>query len=190
MSGRSSRSTLIATTLAFTIAAVASSSNDSCAITWHQWQAAYPTDSSTGTSRRFASANASSDQGHQSTGLSACCSRYGLVALLSRFIHPILHQFRRESVRTVTCYDCHTLTDRICIVPVHAPAAVLSSATLAMKYIACCGTWSVVVYTWTPSRYQVTRSLVHISEYVWKPAERLAGVGTGPPMYFLPTVWS
>ncbi len=30
--------------------AVASSSNDSWAITWHQWHAAYPTDSSTGTS--------------------------------------------------------------------------------------------------------------------------------------------
>ena len=39
-------------------AAVASSSNDSCAITWHQWQAAYPTLSSTGTLRRRASSNA------------------------------------------------------------------------------------------------------------------------------------
>src|SRR6202012_2711806 len=86
MSGRSSRSTLTATTLSFTTLAVASSSNDSCAITWHQWQAAYPTQSSTGTSRRRASANASSDQGHQSTGLSACCSRYGLVAFFSRLV--------------------------------------------------------------------------------------------------------
>src|SRR5215470_19991958 len=106
----------MATTLALTIAAVSSSSKDSCAITWHQWQAAYPTDSSTGTSRRFASANASSDQGHQSTGLSACCSRYGLVALLSRFMNPILHQFHHESAPTVTLYyGCHTLTDWICI---------------------------------------------------------------------------
>src|SRR6185437_14156380 len=86
MSGRSSRSTLIATKLSFTRAAVASSSNDSCAITWHHWQAAYPTDSNTGTSRRRASANASSPHGHQSTGLSACCSRYGLVALFSRLL--------------------------------------------------------------------------------------------------------
>ena len=86
MSGRSSRSTLMATTLSLTTAAVAGSSNDSCAITWHQWQAAYPTDSSTGTSRRRASANASSVHGHQSTGLSACCSRYGLVALFSRLL--------------------------------------------------------------------------------------------------------
>ncbi len=38
-SGRSSRSTLMATTCSFMIAAVCSSSNDSCAITWHQWQA-------------------------------------------------------------------------------------------------------------------------------------------------------
>ena len=65
-------------------AAVASSSNDSCAMTWHQWQAAYPTDSSTGTSRRRASANASAPHAHQSTGLSACCSRYGLVASARR----------------------------------------------------------------------------------------------------------
>ena len=140
MSGRSSRSTLIATTLPFTRAAVASSSNDSCAITWHQWHAAYPTESRTGTSRRFASANASSDHGHQSTGLSACCSRYGLVAFLSRFILPILHQFHRTAEPGWTGYGCHTLTDWISIVPVHAPAAVLSSATLATKYMACCGT--------------------------------------------------
>jgi hypothetical protein len=33
---------------AFIAAAVASSSNDSCAITWHQWQAAYPTESRIG----------------------------------------------------------------------------------------------------------------------------------------------
>src|SRR5918997_4298722 len=42
-------------------------------------------DSSTGTSRFAASANASSDHGHQSTGLVACCSRYGLVEVASRF---------------------------------------------------------------------------------------------------------
>src|SRR5271154_1067231 len=91
MSGRSSRSTLIATTRLLTAAATAGSSNDSCAITWHQWHAAYPTDSSTGTSRRRASANASGDHGHQSTGLSACCRRYGLVALFSWFTNLILY---------------------------------------------------------------------------------------------------
>src|SRR5690242_14181567 len=66
-------------------AAVASSSNDSCAITWHQWQAAYPTLSSTGTPRSRASANASSPHSHQSTGLSACWRRYGEVAPARRF---------------------------------------------------------------------------------------------------------
>ena len=40
------------TNLSLSAAAVTSSSNDSCAITWHQWQAAYPTLSRTGTSRR------------------------------------------------------------------------------------------------------------------------------------------
>ena len=38
-SGRSSRSTLMATRFSFSSAAVCGSSNDSCAITWHQWQA-------------------------------------------------------------------------------------------------------------------------------------------------------
>lgn len=36
-------------------------------------------DSSTGTPRRSASAKASGDHSHQSTGLSLCCRRYGLV---------------------------------------------------------------------------------------------------------------
>ena len=36
-SGRSSRSTLTLTKSSFMSAAVAGSSNDSCAITWHQW---------------------------------------------------------------------------------------------------------------------------------------------------------
>src|SRR6478672_11420796 len=65
-------------------AAVASSSKDSWAITWHQWQAAYPTLSSTGTPRSRASANASGDHSRQSTGLSWCCRRYGDVASARR----------------------------------------------------------------------------------------------------------
>ena len=56
-------------------AAVAGSSNDSCAMTWHQWHAAYPTETSTGTPRAAASSNAASPHSTQSTGLSACCSR-------------------------------------------------------------------------------------------------------------------
>ena len=35
-----------------------------------------------------ASANASGDHGHQSTGFSACCSRYGEVASASRLVTP------------------------------------------------------------------------------------------------------
>ena len=71
-SGRSSRSTLMAIRCSFIRAAVCSSSNDSCAITWHQWHAEYPTESRTGTSRRAAASKAASDHGHQSTGLAAC----------------------------------------------------------------------------------------------------------------------
>ena len=57
-------------------------------MTWHQWQAAYPTDSRIGTSRRRASANASSPHSHQSTGLSLCCNRYGLVRLAHLVVFP------------------------------------------------------------------------------------------------------
>ena len=39
-SGRSSRSTFTFTNRSFITAAVAGSSNDSCAMTWHQWHAA------------------------------------------------------------------------------------------------------------------------------------------------------
>ena len=39
MSGRSSRSTLTHTNRSFMSAAMSTSSNDSCSITWHQWQA-------------------------------------------------------------------------------------------------------------------------------------------------------
>ena len=40
MSGRSSRSTLMLTNSSFISAAIDGSSKLSCAITWHQWQAA------------------------------------------------------------------------------------------------------------------------------------------------------
>ena len=56
-------------------AAVSGSSNDSWAMTWHQWQAEYPTDRRTGVSAARAAANASSPHGYQSTGLSACWRR-------------------------------------------------------------------------------------------------------------------
>ena len=39
-SGRSSRSTFTATKFSFSAAATSASSNDSWAMTWHQWQAA------------------------------------------------------------------------------------------------------------------------------------------------------
>ena len=70
-------------------------------MTWHQWQAAYPTESSTGTSRRRASANASAHHCHQSTGLSWCCSRYGLVAVARRLaMVPIVPAARAPTAVT------------------------------------------------------------------------------------------
>src|SRR4051795_3992140 len=98
-SGLSSRSTLMLTKCSLRYAAVASSSNDSCAITWHQWQAASPTLSRTGTLRRRASSNAAGSHSHQSTGLSACWRRYGEVAEPSRFIFPRVHEGRRSTDR-------------------------------------------------------------------------------------------
>src|SRR5918995_5401646 len=71
-SGCSSRSTLIATKSRFIASAVASSANDSRAMTWHQWHVEYPIETRTGTFRRSASANADSPHGYQATGLPAC----------------------------------------------------------------------------------------------------------------------
>ena len=58
-SGRSSRSTLTATKPSASCRPTSGSSKDSCAMTWHQWQAAYPTESRTGTPRRPASSASS-----------------------------------------------------------------------------------------------------------------------------------
>src|SRR5947207_15689890 len=88
MSGRSSRSTLMLTNNSFITAAVASSSKLSCAITWHQWQAAYPTDNRIGLPVRCASVSASGLQAHQATGLCLCCNKYGLVSRPRRFSGP------------------------------------------------------------------------------------------------------
>jgi hypothetical protein len=74
-SGRSSRSTFTATNPWRRTSATSPSSNDSWAMTWHQWQAEYPTETSTGTSRRAASASASGPHAHHSTGLSTCWAR-------------------------------------------------------------------------------------------------------------------
>ncbi len=65
--------------------AVTGSSNDSWAMTWHQWQAEYPMERKTGRCWRRATSNASSPQGNQSTGLSACCRKYGEVSSAKRF---------------------------------------------------------------------------------------------------------
>src|SRR5438067_2046879 len=70
----------------FMTAATFSFSNDSCAITWHQWHVEYPTERKIGLFSRRALANASSPQGYQLTGLCACCRRYGDFSLASRFV--------------------------------------------------------------------------------------------------------
>ena len=74
-SGRSSRSTLIATNPFDSAAATSSFSKDSCSMTWHQWHVEYPIDRKIGLSSARARANASSPQGYQSTGLSLCWRR-------------------------------------------------------------------------------------------------------------------
>src|SRR5579862_1926776 len=85
-SGRSSRSTLMETKCPLRISAMASFSNDSRSITWHQWHVEYPTDRKIGLSSCLALANASSPHGYQSTGLRACCNRYGLFSPARRFL--------------------------------------------------------------------------------------------------------
>src|SRR5690606_41660756 len=108
MSGRSSRSTLIFTKWAFINAATVESSNDSRSITWHQWQDEYPILIRRSLFSALALASASSPQGNQSTGLWACCNRYGLVSWMSRLVwacdiwvlfwHPVTNQVDRKSV--------------------------------------------------------------------------------------------
>src|SRR5258705_11197921 len=89
-SGRSSRSTLMLTNPAFMTEAVCGSSNDSRSITWHQWQAEYPIDSRMGLSSALARSIASGPHGYQSTGLCACCSRYGLVSVARRLARRLI----------------------------------------------------------------------------------------------------
>src|SRR5207244_2757823 len=54
-------------------------------MTWHQWQAEYPTERKIGLSSSLALRSASGPHGCQSTGLCACWSRYGLVSFPRRF---------------------------------------------------------------------------------------------------------
>ena len=75
-------------------------------MTWHQWQAEYPTDNRIGTSRFCAAAKASGPHGYQSTGLSACWRRYGLDSALRRFttgtlraLFPVRRCARRRACR-------------------------------------------------------------------------------------------
>src|SRR5271154_5211263 len=89
MSGRSSRSTLMLTKRSFISWAISGFSNDSWAMTWHQWQAEYPTESKIGLSLLRASVSASSPHGCQCTGLLACCRRYGDVSPPSRLLKPV-----------------------------------------------------------------------------------------------------
>src|SRR5262245_16057397 len=73
------------TNLSLSTFAIASFENDSRSITWHQWHELYPTDRKTSLFSFLAFANASGPHGYQSTGLWACCRRYGLDSFASRF---------------------------------------------------------------------------------------------------------
>src|ERR1700722_18004737 len=85
-SGRSSRSSLIAMNSRLRISAIRSFSNDSWAITWHQWQVEYPIERKMGLSWSRAAVKAGSPQDSQFTGLCACCLRYGLFSLISALV--------------------------------------------------------------------------------------------------------
>src|SRR4030095_15052818 len=82
----------------FMIAATSSLSDDSCAITWHQWQVEYPTERKIGLFSRRALANASSPHGYQSTGLCACWRRYAVFSCPSRFVFSERAGMRSEKL--------------------------------------------------------------------------------------------
>src|SRR3984957_11340072 len=65
---------------AFISSAMPGFSKLSCAMTWHQWQAAYPTDSKIGLFPDFAPASVAWTQRCPWPGVSRCCSREGLVS--------------------------------------------------------------------------------------------------------------
>src|SRR3954453_1031195 len=98
-SGRSSRSTFTLTNRRFISPATSASSKHSCAMTWHQWHAEEPTLNRIGTLRSAAAANASGPQGYQSTGLSLCCRRYGLVSWASRLLAFMTSRYRQTGER-------------------------------------------------------------------------------------------
>src|SRR5205814_4849698 len=81
MSGRSSRSTLIATNRSFTSCATSGSSYDSRSITWHQWHHTAPMSSRIGLFSRLASSNASSPHSCQRIGWCMAERRYEEEAL-------------------------------------------------------------------------------------------------------------
>src|ERR1051325_3644176 len=92
MSGRSSRSTLIDTKCELRTRATLSSSNDSRSMTWHHGPAEEPLERKIGLSSARAFASASAPHGYQSTGLCACCCRYGETSCARRLVMELLHQ--------------------------------------------------------------------------------------------------
>src|SRR2546428_13560714 len=85
MSGRSSRSTLIATKFSLMTDARSGSSYDSRSITWHQWHQVAPMSSRIGRSSSFARRKASSPHGYHWTGWWAAPFRYVEDSRESRF---------------------------------------------------------------------------------------------------------
>ena len=71
--------------------------------------------SSTGTSRRSASAKASGPHSHQSTGLSLCCSRYGLELSARRFVTRLT--LDTPSLRSVTLPSAELLRAEWALAP-------------------------------------------------------------------------
>jgi len=66
-------------------------SNDSCAITWHQWRPSIPNRDQYGYVALLRLANASVDQGHQSTGCRSAAGRYGDWRWQGGVTVPLLH---------------------------------------------------------------------------------------------------
>src|SRR5205823_3735977 len=101
--------TFIGTKSRFNSAARSSFSNDSRSMTWHQWHVEYPIERKMGLFSRRAFSNASWPQGYQSTGLCACCRRYGLFSSSSRFT---FQWYRTPAVRTLRLSGEHVVRHR------------------------------------------------------------------------------
>src|SRR5690349_16609771 len=98
-------------------------------MTWHQWHVEYPIDKKMGLLSERALSKASAPQGYQSTGLCACCSRYGLFSPARRLV-CMERRFHRNASQNRTMSDSYRI-ERDTMGEMRVPAHALYGAQTA-----------------------------------------------------------